>query len=283
MSMGDSNSVLCSTGIITHFPDYPSHRPIVDNRAKIDADHFELMIYPNWYSNMAEVVADLTSENISFPAVHADKRIGSLICEGESGNHRRALDIFAMNCEVAKQLGADFAVLHLWGLPCSDQDFGRNLDALGKCMRIAETFHIGVTVEPLYCSLRDPLTNFREVSKRYPECGITMDLRILGYHDQIAELYKHDWMWDRPIRYFHVNDYAGPAFNIDCGCHPGDGDIDFDAMFGFLASIGFLGTFTMEAASLDAKGGIRFEKLNRSLGFVKQKVSRLNRSNCRFQ
>ena len=279
--MRHRNVVLCSTGIITHFPDRPSHRPIIENRAEIDADHFELMIYPSWYPNIDEVVADLQSEGISFPAVHADKRIGSFTCASDSREYRGALDIFAMNCGVAKQVGADFVVLHLWGLPCSDKHFGRNLDTLGRCMRIAEGFDIGVTVEPVYCSVRDPLANFHEISRHYPLCGITIDLRILAYYDQIADLYRHEWIWNRPIRHFHVNDYAGPAFNMEGGCHPGDGDIDFDGMFGFLKSIDFLGTFTLEAASLDGNGSIQLRKLNKSLDFLRRHVSWLNEAKKR--
>ena len=274
--MHDENILLCSTGIITHFPDFPNHRPIIENRSKIHSDHFELMIYPNWYANIDEIIADFISENITFLVAHADKRIGSLICEFGSREYREALDIFAMNCDIAKQVGADFVVLHLWGLPCSDENFKTNLAALGRCMRIAEGFDIDVTVEPIYCSTRDPLTNFLDITKHYPSCGITMDLRILAYHDQIADLYHCDWIWDRQIKHFHMNDYTGPSFNINGGTHPGLGDIDFDALFQFLALKDFLGTFTLEAASLDENGRIQFQKLNKSLDFVGRYITELN-------
>ena len=99
--MIDSNIVLCSTGIITHFPDFPSHWPIIENRSKIHADHYELMVYPTWYEHIGEILADFKKEDMSFPVVHADKRFGSRICDKGSVEYGCALDTFSLDCSIA--------------------------------------------------------------------------------------------------------------------------------------------------------------------------------------
>jgi sugar phosphate isomerase/epimerase len=276
--MIDSNIVLCSTGIITHFPDFPSHWPIIENRSKIHADHYELMVYPTWYEHIGEILADFKKENMSFPVVHADKRFGSRICDKGSVEYGRALDTFSLDCSIAKRVGASFVVLHLWGLPCSDRNFATNLAALGNCIRIAEQHEIGLSVEPIYCSSRSPLSNFYDIHREYPSVGITLDLRILGYHDEIRKLYQTEWIWEKELRHFHMTDYAGPAYNMNGGTHPGHGEIDFDQLFSFLADRKFIGSFTMEAASLDGDGRIQIQRLNESLDFVKRRVAELDRT-----
>jgi len=49
---------------------------------------------------------------------------------------------------------------------------------------------------------------------------------------------------------------------------PGEGEIDFDYLSGFLKKINYTGSFTLEASGAMTETGLNFEKLHKCLGFI---------------
>lgn len=268
--MSKSWPVLCSTGAFTrersNFPDYhaiPQYGPT------LDVDGLELLFYRQWYEQFDQVAADLLASGLHFPVMHAEKSIGPALGRAEPEQRAEALRKLRENCRMGRQLGAGLLVLHLWGLPGSDEQFERNLSALGECLAIAADAGLALAIETIPCAQADPLTNIRRAIAQDSRAQVALDTEFLALHGQLDEALASDWLWQEGrVRHIHIKDYDGQMAEADGYrryLHPGEGQIDFSRFFERLAQRGFAGTISLEATAVRRDGWIDLPKLHASL------------------
>ncbi|MGY0375262.1 sugar phosphate isomerase/epimerase family protein [Clostridium sp. JNZ J1-5] len=277
--MKDKNRVFCSTGVITEYPYLADYKIILRDGKKLSADGLELVMYPNWYSEIETVTQKLSESRLKFPIIHADKDIGSLITELSSINYRKGMEILELNCEVAKQLNANLMVLHLWGLPTSDDRFENNIVSFEKCLNIADKYGICLAVETLPCRKSDPITNLKRLIEIYPQTKVVLDLRMISYHDLLWKTFEIDWLWEKEyITHIHIHDYKGKAYSLDSLKNyllPGKGEIDFTLLFNELKRVKFEGSLSLESKSLIKDGTVNFIEVNKCLNYLKEAINQI--------
>ncbi|MBQ4086184.1 MAG: sugar phosphate isomerase/epimerase [Clostridia bacterium] len=262
------NRVLCSTGTCIGRPNRRDWRLLRECAQKLTCDGWEFMMYDTWYGREEEIAQFLRSLGAAFPVMHCEKGVGELLSRNEAGDTEQAMRLFETNCRMAKSIGAGTMVLHLWNGPHSDRDIEHNLRAYERLRFLAEKHGVLLTVENVVCSHADPLTHMKRMAQLYPDVRFTFDTKMAQFHGQTAEMLKEEnlWLWGH-IAHMHVNDYSGGYMdwkNLKT-LHIGQGQVDFDALFGFLRRYGYAGDFTVEATSFDQTGTIHFDELNGTL------------------
>ncbi|MGH4121581.1 MAG: sugar phosphate isomerase/epimerase family protein [Clostridium sp.] len=275
--MKERNRVFCSTGVITQYPYQSDYKIILEDGRKLSADGLELVMYPNWYSEIETITDKLYKSGLKFPVVHADKDIGTLITELNTINYRNGMDILKLNCEVAKELNAKLMVLHLWGLPLSDDKFQNNIIAFEECLNIADKYGICLAVETVPCRKSDPISNLKKLVDIYPQTKVVLDLRMISYHDLLWKTFDTDWLWEKQcITHLHIHDYKGKAFSVDSLKNyllPGEGEIDFTCLFNELKRLNFKGSLSLESKSLLEDGTVNFTEVNKCLNYLKKALN----------
>jgi sugar phosphate isomerase/epimerase len=272
--MSKLSRVLCSTGAFTrersNFPDY---RAILQYGPTLDVDGLELLFYHQWYEQFDQVAADLRASGLSFPVIHAEKTIGPALGASEP-EQRAALRKLRENCRLGQQLGAELLVLHLWGLPGSDEQFECNLSMLGECLKIAADADMALAVETIPCLQADPLTNVRRAIEQDARAQVALDTEFLAYHQQLDEALASDWLWQEGrVKHIHIKDYNGQLADANGYrrfLHPGEGQIDFARFFDRLVQRGFAGTISLEASVVHPDGRVDLPKLHASLADLRR-------------
>ncbi len=261
--------VLASTGTLTRTPDFTDHRRILDHGARIAADGLELVVYEAWYERIADVTRALASSGLTFPVVHADKRIGA----GLSGDEARAsLDRFTANAALARELGARTLVLHLWELPDGDRFLHRNLVHLPALLDIADAHGAVLAVETVPASAGSPLANVRRAHERHERCRVTLDTEFLAVHGELEQSLAADWLWEEErVAHVHVKDSDG-SWPRARYLAPGEGRLDLERFLGGVARRGFAATVTLEAPAIGAEGQVEQARLERALALVRSLV-----------
>lgn len=126
---------MCSTGAFIGSVNGSNYKLIIENAKKIHCDGFEFMLYPSWYDVMNQLVYDLKAIDIMFPIVHVDKQVGEMISRNEKNYIEFTLELFDKKCRIAKVLGLEKLVLHLWGWIPSDRDIITILSNLKNFMQ----------------------------------------------------------------------------------------------------------------------------------------------------
>ena len=272
--------VLCSTGaLITRF-NGRDPRLLKDILPGLEADGLEFMIYPSWddkLDEVREIMLRLVNESGAFiPAVHADKRIGELLSLGSDEEIREAGMRFVRGCGIARELGAELLVLHLWGGPASDRNMERNLSVLGDYIRIAEEHGLLLTVENVVCAEGSPLEHVKEIMRAFPEARFTIDTKMAEFHLELPQTVGCSELWGGRAAHIHVNDYAGgyKDFSDLRVRHIGEGHVDFKPFFERILTCGYTGYATVESTSVLQDGSIDLPRLNRSLNAVKNALVR---------
>lgn len=251
-----SPQILASTGILTRGPEHTDHRSILEHAAKLGAAGFELQLHDAWYGQLDEVVEDLRSADLSFPAVHADKAIGAGL-GGDSDEADEALATLEVNCRAAAALGAQMLVLHLWELPTSDEAIERNLDRLPACLDTADAYDIVLAVETIQGTVGTALANIRLAVERDPRCRVTLDTEFLAFHGQLEASIGSDWLWaDGRVRHVHLKDFDGRLNDADGRRYllPGEGSLDLQGFLTGLVERGYGGAITLEASAVKENG-----------------------------
>ena len=137
-------------------------------------------------------------QGLPIVTAHADKRIGATLSTDEPDVAR-----FALDCRIARELGAGLVVLHLWELPDGDRYLERNLDRLPALLDIAEEHGLTLAVETIPCTAGTPLDNVRRACERDPRCRVTLDTEFLAAHGQLDRAHE---LGDR-IAHVHVKDF----------------------------------------------------------------------------
>lgn len=259
--------ILCSTGAVIGRPngrDYTLLRSCVE---RLECDGYEFMMYEAWYGKEEAICSFLSGLGTSFPVFHVEKSVGNLISRNQPGDVEKALELFETNCSLARDLGADRLVLHLWGGLDSDKDFAHNMGCYPALHSVSRTYGLTLMIENVVCNRGDPMSHLLTLAKTYPYVQFTFDTKMAAFHGQMDLLYAEENRHLLPhIRHMHINDYAGGY--MDWGSlqtlHVGHGNVDFKKLFAFLKEQQYPWDYTVEATSFDGTGEIHFDELNRT-------------------
>jgi len=184
------------------------------------------------------------------------------------------------NCRLGGMLGATLLILHLWGLPGSDEHLDRNLDALTACLGIAADEGLTVAMETIPCVRADPLGNVRRALDRDARCLVALDTEFLALHQQLEPALIAPWLWEpASVAHMHVKDYDGRMASADGRrryLHPGDGHIDFVSVFGALSEHAFSGFVSLEAAAVDRTGVVDMGRIQASIATLRNLMQDAN-------
>ncbi|MBO4385162.1 MAG: sugar phosphate isomerase/epimerase [Clostridia bacterium] len=268
--------VLCSTGaMITKF-NGRDPRLLREFFPRLEADGVEFMVYPSWDAVLDENIEAVRRISLDvgmrIPVLHMDKRIGELLSLGSDDEIREAGERFKNNLLIARRLGAELAVLHLWGGPASDHDIERNVSVLGDYLIEAERAGIILTVENVVCAVETPLAHLRRIMDTYPNALFTIDTKMAEFHRELPATLAEDRLWDGRTPHLHVNDYGGGVkdFTDLRVLHMGDGHVDFKPFFEKIKAIDYSGWLTVESSSVFPDGRVDFIKLNRTIQKVRK-------------
>ena len=230
-------------------------------------------MYSTWYDQADELKSFLMGLDASIPTVHVEKGVGERISRNEPGDTGEAIRLFEINCSLAEQLGAEKLVLHLWNGVHSDKDIAHNFSVYPALREIADRHGLLLTIENVVCNQEDPMTHLRRLAGIYPDISFTFDTKMAQFHAQLPLLYEpENEKIVRRIRHIHVNDYSGgyKDWTRLKTLHIGEGQVDFDRLFGFLKQIDYRGDFTVEATSFGSDGVIDFDALNRDFEKIRE-------------
>jgi len=264
--------ILCSTGALIGKPNNRDYRLLESLSKQLLCDGFEFMMYSAWYEEVEFLIKTLKEMKLEIPVVHCEKHIGEAVSKGEFDEAYRSFDI---NCYIARELGAESIVVHLWDGITSDAYFENNVEGYRYLRDIAGRYGVGLLIENVVCNQKDPMKHWCELKEKFADICFVFDTKMAAFHDQMDLLYEEEyqWLWrDDHIRHYHVNDYAGGY--KDWGklrtLPIGQGHVDFERFFKFMRKIEYQGTFTVEATAFDSSGAVDIEMLNRQFAYIRE-------------
>lgn len=253
--------ILISTGALVVEKDYNDFELLKEIVPQLTCDGIEFMMYRRWYNQIERLVQVLKELNIDIPVMHFDKHIGEEIANEEI---EVALEHFEINCQIAKNIGATKAVLHLWNGRISDQKIDINIAAYGRLRNISEKYGIQLLIENVVCNTYNPFCNWNWLIEKYPDVLYIFDTKMAAFHCQLDGIYDFDKI--DHIRHYHINDYNGGYMDWDSLLGQvlpvGKGNIDFERFFKFIKNTGYNDTLTLESTAQDKNGNIDIEMLN---------------------
>ncbi len=274
--------ILCSTGAIIGKPSADNFALLKQLSKELSCDGYEFIIefhmYEAGYEDVEEQKCHLKELNLCIPVVHCDKMVGEYISIGGPEQTAEAYRLFEVNCDFAKEIGAEKLVLHLWGGRASDGQIQNNISAYPRLQEIAVQYGLDLLVENVVCNRLNPMKHLKELLETYPDIHFLFDTKMAAFHEELEQLYKgeNDWLWkEGHICHYHVNDYAGGYMDwANLSALPvGTGKLDFERFFGFLRSIGYDGDFTTEGVAFDEEGNVDVELLNRQFDYIREKMN----------
>lgn len=267
------NRVLCSTGTMIGRPNGRNFRLLEKMCPLLNCDGLEFLMYDTWYDRISEIKEFMKTIPMPVYVYHIEKQIGELVSKNQLDEAIRRMKI---NCDLAKALGAELLVLHLYNGVISDSNIDFNIECYKYLEKIADDYGLTLTVENVVCNHKDPMTHLCALIEKYPQIKLTFDTKMADFHKQLnllyEEKYRHVWAH---IAHFHINDYLGGYMdwtNLRV-LHLGQGDIDFDKLFEYIKKMGYRGDFTTEATSFDGDGQIYPERLNETVNKIRNYIS----------
>lgn len=273
------NEVYCSTGTVIGRVTGYDHTligtvlPYVCENA--GADGIEHVFIPPFYGCLDEVRHSVEASGLKCAVLHADKNIGSLLSNGNKDDTAEAFRLWEINCAEAVRLGAGRVVFHLWGMPVSDRNFAANLDAVPRILETADKYGLEVMIENIPSLASDPVSRFRELEGF--SCNFTYDVRFGQLHGQNGAIPHSDLLKNGRISHIHISDFGGETLDfskIRPILHPGEGKVDFPAVFDGLKKSAYKGTFTLESPVM-YETGLDEGKLGRTLLWLCREAERL--------
>ena len=273
--------ILCSTGAIIGKPSADNYSLLKRLSAELACDGFEFIIefpmYEAGYEDVEEQKRLLKECNLCIPVVHCDKTIGEYISISGAEKTEEAYRLFEINCDFAKDIGAEKLVLHLWGGMASDGQIQNNIAAYPQLREIADRYGLDLLVENVVCNTENPVKHLRELRDAYPDIHFLFDTKRAAFHEELELLYEkeYEWMWkDGHIRQYHVNDYAGGYMEWGkvSALPVGTGLLNFERFFDFLRSTGYDGDITTEGVAFDEDGKVEVELLNRQFDYIRERT-----------
>ena len=270
--------VLCSTGALIGRPNGRDITLLTKYSLLLDCDGFEFMMYDTWYDRADEITQYLIGTGLCFPVMHCEKHIGGAISLG-GDDMQRAFGLFETNCRIARGIGAQKLVLHLWDGITSDSNFPCNLSAYKQLREISDSYGIDLLIENVVCNMGDPMTHWCEIARSYPDAHFVFDTKMAAFHEQDSLIFdkEFEWLWkEGHIKHLHINDYGGGYMQWDkLKTLPlGQGHIDFDKFFAHIKMLGYDDTFTVEATAFDQSGNVDTDMLCRCFDTVRGYTNR---------
>ncbi len=267
--------LLCSTGTLVGRANGFNHMLIAENHKYIEADAFELMMLQAFYEKLTEVARDLTDAKVDIRAIHFEKDITALLGLHGEEERREGLRRFSLNAEMGRNVGAKKAVFHLWDGRFSPERIQGVIALLSDLYEICERNGLELVVENVPSKVPTPYENVLEIASRYPRARFTFDTRHCHVMGQIETFFESD-MWETRIGHIHVSDYSGETVPEMWGVtrpilHPGEGIIDFDALFSKMPSCK-AETLTLESPVIALDGSLNIPKLNQTLRYLAEKI-----------
>lgn len=271
------NKILCSTGAITGTANGYDYKLLETLSKQLMCDGFELMILSPWYKDIEILKSYLQKMGCYIPIVHCEKSIGEMISKGGGAELEEAYRMFAMDCDVAKSIGAKSLVLHLWGGLASDSNFQSNINAYQFINEMALEYGLDLLIENVVCNVENPMKHLCELKEKYPNIRFVFDTKMAAFHEQLDLLYeaKYEWLWkEEHICHYHVNDYAGGYMDwSNLRTLPiGKGKVDFRRFFEFMKRIEYKGDFTVEATAFNSEGIVDVAMLNEQFKYIKESI-----------
>lgn len=269
------NRILCSTGCLLGRPNGRDFNLLKDIAPRLRCDGLELLMYDTWYGLERELAAVIKNLPLPVFVFHLEKSIGELV------SHRRlneALEYMEINCALAKDVGAEKLVLHLWNGIISDKNIEYNMECYGLLEEIANKHGLILTVENVVCSEKSPMAHLCALIERYPQIKFTFDTKMADFHKELDLIYDANYRHVvTNFDHLHINDRLGEYkdwSNLRV-LHVGKGNVDLDKFFTFIKDMGYQGDFTTEATSFDMQGNINLDALNQSLDKIREYVRSL--------
>lgn len=266
------NRILCSTGALIGRPNGRDFTLIKDIYPRLKCDGLEFLMYDTWYDKIREIKAFFKTVTMPIVVFHLEKQIGELISHYKLNE---ALDRMEINCDLAKSLGAEKLVLHLWNGIISDKNIEYNIECYKYLEEVAHKYDLILTVENVVCNISDPMSHLDTLVHSYPDIKFTFDTKMADFHKQLDLIY--DEKYEHVVKnfcHFHINDYLGGYkdwTNLRV-LHLGNGDIDFDKFFAFVKKADYKGDFTTEATSFDKDGKINIDLVNQTLDKIREYI-----------
>ncbi len=262
------NRLLCSTGALLGRANGRNHRLLLEIVPQLHADGLEVMFYDSWYNETEALLSSLRSLSLPIPVLHAEKNICLLLLSDDEAQQLEALRRFTVNCSVAKAVGAEIIVFHLWDGRMEWQQVHKAFQCIPMLMEIAQQYALLFTIENIVSMYSDPFTCLKALHELYPALSFTYDTKMAAFHNQERLLFaEKDAAFLSRIAHFHLNDYAGGYMDWQSfrTLHPGEGRVDFVNLRTLIRKMNYTGDFTTEATSFDSTGAIHIDKLNRTL------------------
>lgn len=273
--------ILCSTGAIIGKPSADNFALLKRLSKELSCDGFEFIIefhmYEAGYEDVEEQKRLVKELNLCIPVVHCDKIVGEYISIGGEEKTAEAYRLFEINCDFAKDIGAEKLVLHLWGGRASDGKIQNNIAAYPCLKEIADKYGLDLLIENVVCNTENPMKHLCELRKEYPNIHFLFDTKMAAFHEELELLYEkeYDWLWkEGHIRHYHINDYVGGYMDwANLSALPvGTGNLDLERFFAFLKSTGYDGDVTTEGVAFDEDGNVDVELLNRQFTYIREHI-----------
>ena len=265
--------LLCSTGAFSRFRDQTDYRSILEYGPLLDVDGLEVMYFPDWTDDIEHIATELHASGLRILAIHAEKAIGPALISPQSEEREQGWRWLQAGCRLGQVVEAKTLILHLWGLPDSDDRLADNLAVLPDCITMAEQYGLALAVETVPSRRGDTLGGARRAVEQDSRCRIALDTEFLALHGQLEAALGADWLWqERRVPHIHIKDYDGALYSTDNYrryLHPGEGTIDFLRFFAALKARHYDGNISLEASIVNRDGTRDMEKLKRSLAWLK--------------
>lgn len=272
------NKILCSTGAVTGRNNGYDYTLLESLSKQLECDGFELMMDSKWYEDIEALKTYLLEADLCIPVVHCRKGIGESISKGSAEELAEAYRIFDIDCSIAKLVGAEKLVLHLWSGQASDAHFQNNIDAYPYLNKKAGENGLLLMIENVVCNVENPMKHLCELREFYPNIRFAFDTKMAAFHGQLELLYEqeYEWLWkDNYISHYHVNDYAGGYMDwANLRTLPvGRGKLDIGRFLDFVRETGYRGGFTTEGNAVRQDGTVNVELLNAQFAFIREHMN----------
>ena len=138
------------------------------------------------------------------------------------------------------------------------------------CVDVADASGLLLAIETIPCSLGSPLENVHRALDRDHRCHVTLDTEFLARHGQLEASLDDDALW-KHVAHIHVKDYADRLCDGDDRRRyliPGEGNIDFDRVFGALRARRYEGALTLEVSAVDGAGNIHEQRFREAAAWL---------------
>lgn len=260
----------CSTGAFSRDPDLTDIDIIIEGTRQLACDGFELIYYPAFYDDPGTTTNLLWTIRDRLHVLHIEKSIGPLLGTGSAADAELALKRLATNAQLASDLEVERLVLHLWGLPDSDDDIDRNLSHYSECASIAESYGCRLTVESIPCRNETPLAHLRRVAAIHSDVAFTLDTEFLALHGEL-ELAMSDGEILSRTEQIHLKDFGGSLVDEEgkrMYLHPGQRVIDFAALMDAINKVPKVIDLCLESTSVNESGFVDLKQVQLDLDFI---------------